>query len=76
MLSKSLILFKGDCCGEKGQRSAEHEESRLCGVLAQLAHKVIHRNCGQRKNDFPIIDLGPIPKMKWSFGAQLHGAAR
>lgn len=73
MFSKSLILFNAEDCSDKGQCSRKPEESRLWLALAQFAHKVVHRNCGQRKNDFPIIDLASIPNSKPSFAAQVHG---
>jgi hypothetical protein len=39
--------------------------------VAQLAHKVIHKICGQREKRFSIIGLGAFPHMNPSFPLQL-----
>jgi hypothetical protein len=71
MHAKSLILFSTRACAELGQAKRKPEESRPWGILTQLAHKVIHKICGQRKNVFSIIDLGAFAQMNPSFLAQV-----
>ena len=72
MVAKSLILFKTVKCREIGQGSQNPGKSRTWVVLALLAHKVIHKICGQGQKRFSIIDLGAFSKMDPSFSVQLE----
>jgi hypothetical protein len=72
MFAKSLILFSRIGCRENGQAWQVLEKSRAWVNLAQLAHKVIHKKCGQQRKRFSIIDLGVISHMIPSFRAQLR----
>jgi hypothetical protein len=76
MFAKSLILFGSIGCRENGQARQMLGKSRAWVNLAQLAHKVIHKKCGQRRKRFSIIDLGAISHMNPSFQAQLRLSLR
>jgi hypothetical protein len=72
MFANSLILLGSEDCCENGQGQQILGKSRLWGHLAQLAHKVIHKNCGQQRKRFSIIDLDRIPNLNPSFRTQLR----
>jgi hypothetical protein len=71
LAAKSLILFRRTRCREIEQRRRMYRESRTWVRMAQLAHKVIHKICGQSQKRFSIIDLGALPPVNPSFVAQL-----
>ena len=72
MVAKSLILLSSPGCREIGHARQMLGKSRPWGNLPQLAHKVIHKKCGQQRKGFAIIDLGRTSHMNPSFGAQLR----
>jgi hypothetical protein len=74
--AKSLISFSAETCAEKGHTSLKPEKSRPWALPTQLAHKVIHKICGQRQNGFSIIDLDGFAEIVPSFRAQLQGLYR
>jgi hypothetical protein len=71
MVAKSLILFRTPGCRQIGQGSQRLGKSRTWLPKLHLAHKVIHKICGQWKKRFSIIELGAFPHMNPSFPAQL-----
>jgi hypothetical protein len=76
MAAKSLILFGLHGCREMVQGSRMSEKSRTWAWAVQLAHKVIHMMCGQRRKHFLIINLGGVAETDPSFRPQLASAAR
>jgi hypothetical protein len=76
MVSKLLILLSVAACRQIGHSGAKLGESRTWVSVAQLAHKVIHKICGQRQKRFSIIDLGAFSQMNPSFRLQLDPASR
>jgi hypothetical protein len=76
MFAKSLILLSSIGCRENGQAWQTLAKSRAWVSLAQFAHKVIHKKCGQQRKRFSIIDLGVISHMNPSFRVQLRLGGR
>jgi hypothetical protein len=76
MVAKSLILFMAQGCRENGQGSQKPGKSRAWVHLPQLAHKVIHKKCGQRQKRFSIINLGGFFHIDPSFRMQLERESR
>jgi hypothetical protein len=71
MVAKSLILLRTPRCRQIGQASHMPGKSMAWMRLPHLAHKVIHKICGQREKRFSIIGLGAFPHMNPSFPVQL-----
>jgi hypothetical protein len=57
-IANLLISLTALGCSESGHGTRKARESSVCGRPSGVLHKVIHRDGGETRKRFEIIDLG------------------